>query len=71
MTATPRLLRFDAVKERVPYSRAVLYAKIAKGEFPRPIKIGDRAVAWISTEVDAFIETLIADARGGQPDGTA
>lgn len=63
---TPRrLLRIAEVKKRSGFnSTSGLYGAIAKGDFPRPIKIGPRASAWIETEVDAWIERKIAASRG-------
>ena len=40
------LLRRPAVEARVGLSRAWIYSAMEKGEFPRPVKIGRRAVAW-------------------------
>ena len=37
--------------------RSTLYAMIADDQFPKPIKIGERAVAWIETEVHDWINT--------------
>ncbi|GAB1389287.1 MAG: hypothetical protein AMXMBFR78_04620 [Rubrivivax sp.] len=34
-------------------SRTTVYADIAKGLFPRPVKIGVRAVAWPAHETEA------------------
>ena len=31
---------------------STLYAKIAAGEFPKPVKLGKRAVGWLSTDID-------------------
>lgn len=30
---------------------ATIYDKIAKGMFPRPIKLGERSVGWLETEI--------------------
>jgi len=32
-----------------------LYAKIAAGDFPAPIKIGQRAVGWLEAEVNDWL----------------
>ncbi len=50
-----KLVRLPRLLERVPFCRSQLYALIAKGKFPKPVKIGERAVAWRSTEIDAWI----------------
>lgn len=50
-----RALRIGEVCQRVGMSRAWIYDQVAAGAFPQPIKLGIRASAWISGEVDAFI----------------
>jgi prophage regulatory protein len=37
------------------YSRDHLRRKCAKDEFPEPIQISDRRIAWIEAEVDAWL----------------
>ncbi len=58
-----QLLRLPAVKERVGLSRSTLYNKIAVGEFPAPVSLGARAVAWDSRAIDAWIAARIASAH--------
>jgi prophage regulatory protein len=60
-----KLLRLPEVKLLVGLSRSTLYLKIARGEFPAPIKLGGRAVAWIAHEIQDWVETRIAATRGG------
>ena len=43
-----------------------IYRKIADGTFPRPIKLGDRAVGFVEEELDAWIEQRIALRDGGR-----
>lgn len=43
------------VQQRVPFSRSTIYAKIARGEFPAPIKISENRVAWDSAAIDNWI----------------
>ncbi|MGH8479124.1 MAG: helix-turn-helix transcriptional regulator [Gammaproteobacteria bacterium] len=57
------LLRLPAVAARVGFGRSTLYAMIKRGEFPKPIALGSRAVAWVSSEVDAWIARRILGAR--------
>ena len=40
------MLRRDAVEKIVGLSTTTLYRQMAEGEFPRPVRIGRRAVAW-------------------------
>lgn len=61
----PKLLRLADVRDRVPYSRSTIYQLIAQGKFPKPINIGERAVAWLESEIDAWIQARIENGRGG------
>ena len=57
-----RLLRLPAVLECTGLNRTMVYDLMTAGEFPRPLRIGARAVAWIEEEVDEWIRTR---PRGG------
>lgn len=46
------LLRLPQVRARTGLSRSELYRRIANGAFPAPVKIGVRASAWSSAEID-------------------
>ncbi len=52
-----RLLRKSEVLRLCALSRSGLYAKIKAGEFPRPVRLGPRAVAWREKEVRDWIES--------------
>jgi prophage regulatory protein len=52
-----RLLRFPRVFDRVGYSHSQLYLLIKRGEFPKPVSLGGRAVAWRESDIDAWIES--------------
>lgn len=45
------LLRLRQVKELTGLSRSWIYAAIRRGEFPAPISIGARAVAWTAASI--------------------
>jgi prophage regulatory protein len=55
-----RILRRPAVLEKVGESTSTIYDKMSRGEFPRPVKLGARAVGWIEEEVDHYIDQRIA-----------
>lgn len=57
------LLRLPAVRKKTGKPRSSLYLMIANGEFPKPIKLGKRSVAWIESEVDQWIELRIKQSR--------
>lgn len=54
----PRLLRLNAVKEITGLSRSTIYAD---ADFPRPVKIGERAVAWVELEIQNWVDARIAE----------
>jgi prophage regulatory protein len=63
------LLRKRQVLARTGLSESRLYDMMIEKEnekaFPRPVHIGRRAVAWVETEVDAWIEARIKARDGG------
>ena len=64
--STPiRLLRRREVESRVGLSRSSIYAAIGAGEFPCPVKLGVRAVAWVASEVDEWIAARVAARDNG------
>lgn len=62
MTTNPphTLLRRREVQSRTGLSRSAIYADKA---FPRSIRIGARAVAWVESEVAGWIAERIAVSR--------
>lgn len=44
-------LRLNQVKALVALSRSSIYERIRRGDFPRPVSIGARAVAWTSGSI--------------------
>ena len=54
------LLRLPDVMRRVSLSRSEIYRRIAAGDFPQPVKLGERASAWPDHEVTAWCEARIA-----------
>jgi prophage regulatory protein len=53
-------LRRPQVLARVGFGKSTLYLKIARGEFPAPVKISTRASAWRSDDVARWIERTSA-----------
>ena len=66
-----RLLRLPEVKDETGFGRSTIYASIyiprgASGEFPRSIRIGARAVGWLESDIDQWIETRRIGAAYGR-----
>lgn len=55
------LWKLPTVTEKTTLSEPTIYRlmklEVEAGGFPKPIKLGARAVAWRSDEVEAFINT--------------
>lgn len=51
-----KIERLPAVLARTGLGRSSVYAAIAKGQFPQPIKLSERAVGFLAHEIDAWIE---------------
>jgi prophage regulatory protein len=61
-----RLLRLPVVKDLSGLSRSSIYDKIDKGEFPAPVSLGGRSIAWLEEEILEWRERRIFDARGAR-----
>lgn len=57
------LLRMPEIMRRTGYCKAWIYRLISQGKFPRPIKIGSRAIAFVESEVDDWINQRIEESR--------
>lgn len=47
------------VQERTGLSCSGIYAEMAKGRFPKPVKLSARSVGWVSTDIDAWINSRV------------
>jgi prophage regulatory protein len=56
-TTLPNLQRIKQVIQITGLSRSTIYQLIGKGEFPRPVQLSTRRVAWDSRVVTAWIES--------------
>tara|TARA_R110002096_G_scaffold428014_4_gene639197 strand:+ start:211 stop:393 length:183 start_codon:yes stop_codon:yes gene_type:complete len=53
-----KILRLKEVKEMTGLSRSTIYAEIAKGNFPRQVKLtGARSVGWYESAIAQWIES--------------
>ncbi len=54
-----RLIPLVVVLDRVCMSRTQIYRLINAGEFPKPVPIGRQRVAFVETEVAAWIDNRL------------
>ncbi|MFC5077300.1 Prophage CP4-57 regulatory protein (AlpA) [Vibrio thalassae] len=50
-----RLIRLNEVLAMTGLSRSSMYRSIEKQQFPKQVSLGDRAVAWVESEVQDWI----------------
>ena len=57
------ILRLPDVKARTGLSRSTIYLRISEGSFPKPVSLGGRAVGWIESEVNDWLEKQVKNSR--------
>ena len=53
---TVKILRRPEVEKIVGLSRSTLYAMMAENTFPKPIKLGKRAIGWSDNVIAGWID---------------
>ncbi len=53
------ILRLPVVRARTGLSRSTIYLRISEGSFPRPVQLGVRAVGWVESEIDEWLDQQI------------
>lgn len=59
----PTIIRPADIKLVTGYSRSHAYALEKKGEFPRRVKLGARAVGWLKSDLDNWLAARVAASR--------
>lgn len=55
-----RLIPLSTVLERICISKTDVYRRIQRGEFPKPVAIGRHRIAFVESEVAAWILSRMA-----------
>jgi predicted DNA-binding transcriptional regulator AlpA len=56
-----RLIPHEALAAKgIPYSKPTLWRKEKAGTFPKRVPIGDSRYAYVESEIDAHVDSLIA-----------
>lgn len=63
MAVKKRFIRLPEVLERTGFSKAWIYRLISQNRFPKPIKLGERAIAFLESEIDDWIEQIVHSSR--------
>jgi len=57
--APPILLRLPMVMRITGLARSTIYKLIAQNQFPAPIKLSKRAVAWLQSEIEGWVSSRV------------
>jgi prophage regulatory protein len=52
--AVRTILRLPAVEKATGNKKSQIYALMASGDFPRPVKISPQSVGWFEDEIEAW-----------------
>jgi len=52
------ILRTREVMRLTGQARSTLYDKLSRGEFPKPVKLGQRAIGWYTSDIAKWLESL-------------
>ena len=57
MAGQPILLRLPTVMRITGLAKSTIYKLISQNQFPVPIKLSKRAVAWLQSEIDGWVSS--------------
>ena len=57
------ILRLPQVTARTGLSRSRIYDFIKNKQFPKQVSLGERAVGWLESEIDAWIDDRVRESR--------
>lgn len=58
------ILRRKQVEQRTGLSRSTIYLRVAQGTFPKAVSLGARAVGWLESEIDEWLNSRVELTRG-------
>ncbi len=58
-----RVIRRKELEKIVGLSRSSIYLRMSNGTFPKPIPLGGRSVGWLESDIQAWIDARIAEAK--------
>ena len=57
------ILRLPNVKAITGLSRSTIYLRMSEGAFPRQVNLGSRAVGWLASEIQQWVDERISSSR--------
>ena len=59
-----KIVRLPQVKGSTGLSRSSIYLRMSKGDFPKSISLGGRAVGWFESDIQDWLEQKRKESRG-------
>lgn len=57
------ILRRPQVQARTGLARSTIYELVSAGRFPAPIRLSDRTVGWLESEIEGWIASRVMQSR--------
>jgi prophage regulatory protein len=61
--AIKRMIRLPEVRRTVALSRSEIYRLVSLQKFPAPIRLGARAVGWLESDIQEWLQRRIDASR--------
>jgi prophage regulatory protein len=58
-----KIIRLPEVKNKTGLSRSTIYLSMTKGTFPNTISLSERAVGWLDSEIEQWLDARIAASK--------
>lgn len=58
-----KIIRLPDVIKMTGLSRSTIYLRMSKGSFPQSISLGERAVGWLETDVEKWLDACVAASK--------
>ncbi len=58
-----KIIRLNEVIDRTALSRSTIYLRMSKGDFPQSISLGERAVGWLESDIELWLEARVAASK--------
>jgi prophage regulatory protein len=56
-----KLIKLKQVMDCTGLARSTVYKFMADGQFPKPVKLGSKMVAWVESEIQEWVNEKIAN----------
>ena len=57
------VIRFPQLIKLIGLARSTVYVRIAEGTFPKPIKLGVRAIGWLESDIEEWIQSQVDESQ--------